>query len=121
MNQARCRLLACYLSPVALFALVGAGCTTSNTGARPAIWCLESQVRALYPSVAQKRGVEGVVTVRIEVGEDGAARSVSVAESSGDESLDRAALTAARNARFVKQGGGKAPAATTLKFRFELL
>jgi len=50
-----------------------------------------------YPAGA--RGASGTVTVRITVGRDGSLRGVSLAGSSGDQVLDKAALRAVRASR----------------------
>jgi protein TonB len=52
--------------------------------------------RKRYPSAT--RGVSGTVTVRINVGRDGALRGVAVARSSGHAALDQAALQAVKAA-----------------------
>jgi len=53
--------------------------------------------RKRYPAGA--RGVSGTVTVRLSMGRDGRLQGVSVARSSGNSLLDRAALEAVRSAR----------------------
>lgn len=53
-----------------------------------------------YPAQAARRGVEGVVRVRVEVGADGVPTDVAVVEGSGTRELDRAALEAVRRWRF---------------------
>lgn len=53
-----------------------------------------------YPAQAARRGVEGVVRVRVEVGADGVPTDVAVVEGSGTRELDRAALDAVRRWRF---------------------
>jgi protein TonB len=52
-----------------------------------------ANVRPTYPAEALARGIEGVVMLRVVVGENGAVRSVKVETSSGDASLDQSALT----------------------------
>ncbi|WP_428492600.1 energy transducer TonB [Rhodopila sp.] len=61
----------------------------------------------IYPPEAEIRGEHGTVLVMIHVSEDGLASSVDVAQSSGVEVLDRAAVDAVRKWRFrpaVRQG-----------------
>ena len=53
-----------------------------------------------YPPLARKRGIEGSVRVKVDVAADGTVSGVSVAVSSGDASLDRAALDAAAGWEF---------------------
>jgi protein TonB len=44
-----------------------------------------------YPSSAERRGLEGVAVIAVEVGEDGTVASTRVLRSSGHRVLDRAA------------------------------
>jgi protein TonB len=53
-----------------------------------------------YPRRALRRGVEGTVLVRAEVGPDGVPVSVSLVQGSRSRDLDRAALDAVRGWRF---------------------
>ena len=56
----------------------------------------------VYPAVARRREQQGTVTVRVLVGADGAVERAEVAESSGFDSLDDAALETVRSRwRFV--------------------
>lgn len=52
-----------------------------------------------YPWSARRRGIEGRVVIRLEVGADGHPTQVELIHSSGDDALDRAALTTLRNWR----------------------
>lgn len=54
----------------------------------------------VYPPQCLRMGIEGVVRVRVLVGEDGRPLEVSVARSSEDDALDRSALQAVRQWRF---------------------
>lgn len=53
-----------------------------------------------YPRRALRRGVEGVVMVRVDVGPDGVPTSVGISNSSRSRDLDRAALEAVQRWRF---------------------
>lgn len=53
-----------------------------------------------YPVRALRRGEEGVVNVRAQIGPDGVPTSVSIVSGSGSRDLDRAALDAVRRWRF---------------------
>src|SRR5690606_10423155 len=53
-----------------------------------------------YPAEERRRGVEGNVTLRIDVDANGLPTDVDYAHRSGNRALDRAALVAARNWRF---------------------
>lgn len=59
-----------------------------------------------YPQLAQRRGWEGTVTLRVEVLPSGSPGQVQVQTSSGRQVLDEAALAAVKRWRFVpaKQG-----------------
>lgn len=54
----------------------------------------------MYPRRALRRGDEGVVMVRVDVGPDGIPTSVGISRSSRSRDLDRAALEAVRQWRF---------------------
>ncbi len=53
-----------------------------------------------YPSSARSKGVEGVAIVRFLLDKEGYVDTVEIAESSGSDALDRAALKAAEGFRF---------------------
>ncbi len=53
-----------------------------------------------YPSAARRRGWQGLVVVRVQVGADGLPQQVELAAGSGHGLLDQAALDAVRNWRF---------------------
>lgn len=53
-----------------------------------------------YPYSAQRKGIEGTVVVRFLLNKDGGVDDVDVVESSGNDSLDRAALEAAEGFSF---------------------
>ena len=59
-----------------------------------------------YPASARRRGVEGIVVALIEVHPDGRCENARVSESSGNDALDRAALTAVRRWRYDPRPGG---------------
>ncbi len=63
---------------------------------------LASNPAPSYPAQALRSGVEGSVSVRIEVDANGNATDVTVVERTGERSrdLDRAVINAARNWRF---------------------
>lgn len=79
--------------------------------------------RPPYPEAAVRRGVTGVVMLRVLVGAHGRAESVELEQSSGSRLLDESALVTVRNAwRFVPaRRDGVAVAATVIvPVRFEL-
>lgn len=72
-----------------------------------------------YPFRARQLGSEGRVLVTAVVRSDGQAIEVRLAESSGDDDLDSAALDAVRDAVFVP-GSAEGPMAITIGVAFEL-
>lgn len=54
-----------------------------------------------YPQAARKNGVEGTTYLRIQVLENGAVGDAGVVQTSGDATLDQAAVNAALRWRFV--------------------
>ena len=71
---------------------------------RPQIPPAAIQYRVLpdvvYPSASRRLGETGLVIVAVWVGEDGEPVELQIAQSSGHERLDRAALAGVRRARF---------------------
>jgi len=57
--------------------------------------------KPVYPSAARRMGMEGTVMLKVFVSRDGSAIKIEVAQSSGYEILDSAALQAVRNWRFI--------------------
>jgi len=59
-----------------------------------------------YPSLAQRRGWEGTVLLRVQVLPSGSPGTIEIQKSSGRQALDEAALAAVKRWRFVpaKQG-----------------
>lgn len=72
-----------------------------------------------YPGEAVRRGETGKVVVRIEVGADGRVDEVSLARSSRSRSLDRAALSAARQWRFRPAQENGRPVAGSVEVPFD--
>jgi protein TonB len=82
----------------------------------------ESELRPRYPMGARLRGEEGTVTVSATVSDRGRAEQVSVVKTSGYPALDRAALDAVRESRFVRYGGEPGEGGeVVLTFRFRLV
>lgn len=75
-----------------------------------------------YPISAKRAGREGVVTVRVLVGADGNAASVTVRLTSGHEDFDNAAVFAVKKWRFSPARRGKEPVASfhDVRIRFRL-
>jgi protein TonB len=79
-------------------------------------------VQPEYPPRCRRMGIEGVVRVRVLVGETGRPLQVSVGKSSGDEALDQAAIAAVRQWRFepARRGGEAVRAWAAVPIKFEL-
>ena len=84
---------------------------------------LVSAVTPLYPESLRQQSIEGTVRVRLVVGADGSVENVSVAESSGYEAMDTAAVNAAYDYRFSPAEnvyGDPVRCAITTAIRFRL-
>ncbi len=79
-------------------------------------------IRPVYPLRARQRGESGRVTAVLHVSAKGRVEHVAIAESSGYESLDRAARQALLAARFdpARRGEAAVPARVRLTIVFEL-
>jgi protein TonB len=75
-----------------------------------------------YPELARRRGEQGRVMLRVSVSADGKPIEVGVAQSSGHETLDQAAVTAVKQWRFVpaSQGGRPVAAVAEVPVTFRL-
>lgn len=69
------------------------------------------QVPFEYPEDAWKRGVGGQTTLRIHISSSGVVDTVLVAKSSGDRTLDSAAVAGARRLRYRPARNGDQPVA----------
>ncbi|HUU53537.1 MAG TPA: TonB family protein [Armatimonadota bacterium] len=75
----------------------------------------------IYPKDALDRGLEGKVSLKVVVAEDGSVSSVSVVQSSGHEMLDAAAVRAVKRDWQFQPGlkeGKPAPGSVTVTFEF---
>lgn len=72
-----------------------------------------------YPARALRRGEQGVVRVRADIGPDGVPTSVSVAGSSGSRQLDRAAVNAVLRWRFEPATANGQPTVGTVEVPIE--
>jgi protein TonB len=75
-----------------------------------------------YPALAQRRGVEGFVTLRLRVDERGRVQDAVVVDSQPPDVFDQAALRTVRSYRFSPARRGDEAVSTTLQqtIRFEL-
>ncbi|MDD2485078.1 MAG: energy transducer TonB [bacterium] len=83
---------------------------------------VSSRVEPVYPLEARRQGLGGNVMVRIKISDSGRVTAVEILRSSGQASLDKAALQAARRWRFdpARQGNDNIPDAVTVNFKFDL-
>lgn len=63
-------------------------------------WSVEARVPPIYPLSARRRGIEGKVVLRAEIGADGTPSVVRVIRGSGHPELDTAARAAVEKWRF---------------------
>lgn len=75
-----------------------------------------------YPSRAKRRGMEGVVMLGVLVAENGLAKSVNIAKSSGFSMLDASALDTVKRWKFVpaKRGNESVEARVMVPIEFRL-
>ena len=75
-----------------------------------------------YPLAARRRGLEGRVVLRLGLDAEGRVDDVRVERSSGSETLDGAAVEAARGWRFrpARRGGRAVAASLLVPIRFQL-
>ncbi len=74
--------------------------TATRLGFQDALPRYDLNPHPLYPEISRRRGQQGTVQLEVAVQADGVVDTVSVSQSSGYKSLDRAALTAVRRWRF---------------------
>ncbi|MGC2306279.1 energy transducer TonB, partial [Candidatus Binatus sp.] len=78
----------------------------------------------IYPAVARRREQQGTVTVKVLVGADGSVERAEIADSSGFDALDDAALDTVRSRwRFVpaRRAGLAVESWVLVPIRFALL
>ena len=84
---------------------------------------LGANPKPIYPPDALARGVEGVVLLHVRIRRDGTVEDVRVEQSSGDKSLDNAALSTVRQHwRFMpaQENGVEVACQRTLPIRFRI-
>lgn len=67
-----------------------------------------------YPSISRRVGEQGLVLLRVQVTEDGAASSVVLQTGSGSNRLDKAALEAVKKWRFTPAKRGERPVSASV-------
>jgi protein TonB len=78
--------------------------------------------KPLYPQEARKKGYEGEVLLRVEVLSNGRVGEIEVRRSSGHEVLDRSAITAMKQWKFVpaKKAETQVPVWVNIPVTFQL-
>ncbi|HEY3225410.1 MAG TPA: energy transducer TonB [Planctomycetota bacterium] len=96
----------------------GSGSRTGKGAAGTAAVAIKSPPPE-YPEGARRRNIEGAVTIKLYVADDGSVWDLKVAESSGNGELDEAALAAVRKWKYrpLSPGAGMAVA---VRFVFRL-
>ena len=91
----------------------------------PVLWNLKlvDMRPPVYPPRCLRLGIEGRVKVRVLVGENGRPQEVTVGQSSGEASLDQAAIEAVREWRFepAKRNGVAVRAWAIVPVEFKLI
>ena len=91
----------------------------------PVVWNLElvDMKPPVYPPRCLRMGIEGVVRVRVLVGENGEPQEVTLGKSSGESALDRSAMDAVRTWRFepAKRNGVPVRAWAIVPVEFKLM
>ncbi len=76
-----------------------------------------------YPSDARRKGIQGKVLVKVAVKTDGTAEAVEISRSSGNGSLDEAAVDAVRQWRFIpaRRGNSVVQANVIVPVEFKII
>ncbi|OOF50070.1 energy transducer TonB [Rodentibacter genomosp. 1] len=81
--------------------MVGSGSNTNEIATYKAALYREIERRKQYPTRAKMMRKQGIVHISFNIGHDGVLSGENIVRSSGDESLDNAALKAVQNAKPV--------------------
>jgi periplasmic protein TonB len=78
--------------------------------------------RPEFPAALKAQGIEGDVTVRVDIAESGAVTSVTIVRSSGHPAFDEAAKRAAGSERFAPavRDGNPVPFSLSYSYRFRI-
>jgi TonB family protein len=78
--------------------------------------------RPEFPAALKAQGIEGDVTVRVDIAASGAVTSVTIVRSSGHAAFDEAAKRAAANERFAPavRDGNPVPFSLSYSYRFRI-
>lgn len=82
----------------------------------------QRQIKPEYPSLAKKRGWQGVVVLEVQVSERGWVKAIHIEQSSGYQMLDKAAVRAVKRWRFQPgtEDGVPVESSVTIPVRFQL-
>jgi protein TonB len=72
-----------------------------------------------YPPISRRLGEQGAVVLRVMISPDGRAGEIQLVKGSGYARLDRAAIEAVRDWRFVPASKGGRPVAAWYEWRWE--
>ncbi len=72
----------------------------------------------IYPKSAQEEGVEGRAVLAIQINHDGTITRITIEESSGNDSCDRAAIDAVQSVRWHPAQKGDHPVNVTVRLPF---
>ena len=100
--------------------MAGTGSSTDEIAAYKAALYREIERRKEYPQRARMMRKQGVVHIAFNVGNDGSLSGESVIKSSGDESLDNAALKAVRNVKPIGPKPAGLSGSISVPIRFSL-
>ena len=78
--------------------------------------------KPLYPNVARKRGMQGIVLLSVGITEEGNVESINILQTSGFKILDRSAVNSVQQWRFIpaKQGEKNISSELEIPIRFTL-
>lgn len=100
--------------------MVGSGSNTNEIAAYRAALYREIERRKEYPTRAKMMRKQGIAYVSFSVGHDGSLSGENLVKSSGDESLDKAALKAVKRARSVGPKPNGFESRVSIPIRFSL-
>ena len=77
---------------------------------------ITNMVQPTYPKLAREQGISGTATIKVDVDENGGVTNAYVYRSAGDNSLDIAALNAARQSKYSPETFRCLPLSATFDF-----
>jgi TonB family protein len=107
------------VAAIALILILGSGCATSSGVTPPSLVGAPPQT-AEYPPEAKRLGLEGIVDMRVMLGEDGAVKSITFTHAAGN-GFDEAAVDYIRRTKFAPartRDGRGIPAEIKVRMKF---